>query len=146
MQQDRCAALKWNNYNHNYNCCCWTSFLSPNRVQGLSSYWDERPFGHNRHGPKSGGAAVSLSVRAPAPHLTQCRLGRVLPLYQVAPWSIQLCQPCGHNTPTIQTHRTMVPYIRRTITCNVMVTQKSLNGTQICTQTPTKLLHTHSTD
>ena len=28
------------------------------------------------------------------PHLTQCRLGRSLPLYQVASWSIQ---PFGHN-------------------------------------------------
>jgi len=34
------------------------------------------------------------------PHLTQCRLGRGLPPYQVASWSIQ---PFGHNTPTLQT-------------------------------------------
>jgi len=39
------------------------------------------------------------------PHLTQCRLGRGLPPYQMASWSIQ---PFGHNTPTLQTHRTMV--------------------------------------
>jgi len=36
------------------------------------------------------------------PHLTQCGLGRGLPLYQVTSWSIQLF---GHNTPTSQTDR-----------------------------------------
>jgi len=35
------------------------------------------PFGHNRHGPKSGGGAiVPLSVGELGPHLRQCRLGR----------------------------------------------------------------------
>ena len=34
------------------------------------------------------------------PHLTQCRLGRGLPPYQVASSSIQ---PIGHNTPMSQT-------------------------------------------
>jgi len=61
--------------------------------QELSSCWDGRPFGHNRHGPKVGrgccGAGSPLG-----PHLTQCGLGRGLPLYQVASWSIQ---PFGHN-------------------------------------------------
>jgi len=36
-------------------------------------------------------------------HLTQCRLGRGIPPYQVAYWSIQ---PFGHKTPTLQTDRT----------------------------------------
>jgi len=31
------------------------------------------------------GAAVALSVEELGPHLTQCRLGRGLPPYQVAP-------------------------------------------------------------
>jgi len=35
-----------------------------------------------------GGASVSLSVGKLGPHLTQCCLGRGLPLYQVASWSI----------------------------------------------------------
>jgi len=35
-------------------------------------------------------------------HLTQCRLGRGLPPYQMASWSIQLF---GHNTPMLQTDR-----------------------------------------
>jgi len=39
--------------------------------QELSSCWDGRPFSHNRHGPKSGGAAVPLSVGELGPHLTQ---------------------------------------------------------------------------
>ena len=52
------------------------------------------------------------------PHLTQCRLGRGLPPYQVASWSIQ---PFGHNTPTLQTDRQTGQRSRsigRTITCN----------------------------
>ena len=37
------------------------------------------------------------------PHLTQCGLGRGLPPYHLASWSIQ---PFGHSTPTLQTgHR-----------------------------------------
>jgi len=55
-------------------------------------------------GRKVGGAAVPLSTMCP---LTQCRLG--LPPYQVASWSIQ---PFGHNTPTLQTDRTLLPYHR----------------------------------
>jgi len=45
----------------------------------LSSSWDGRPFGHNRHGPKIGG-------------LCDQRWG--LPPYQMASWSIK---PFGHN-------------------------------------------------
>jgi len=43
----------------------------------LSSSWDGRPFGHNRHRPKIGGGAVSL-LRGSwvSPHLTQCGFGR----------------------------------------------------------------------
>jgi len=53
---------------------------------------------------KSGrGAAVPLSVGRAGYHLTQCRLVRGLPSYQVASWSIW---PFGHNTPTLQTDRT----------------------------------------
>jgi len=45
--------------------------------QELSSRWDGRPFGHNRHGPKVGrGCCGGLG-----PHLTQCGLGRGLPLH-----------------------------------------------------------------
>ena len=52
--------------------------------QELSSCWDGRPFGHNRHGRKWERLLWGLG-----PHLTQCGLGRCLPLYQVASWSIQ---------------------------------------------------------
>jgi len=111
------------------------NFLSHQFIQELSSSWDRRPFGHNTHGPKSGGCCApfcagvpiqhnvawakaylltnSISIHQPfdhnrhwaekwgllcpfrwelAPHLT-CGLGRGLPLYQVASWSIQ---PSGH--------------------------------------------------
>jgi len=37
------------------------------------------------------------------PHLSQYGLGRGLPPYQVASWTIQ---PFGHNTPTLQTGQT----------------------------------------
>jgi len=51
--------------------------------QELSNCWDGQPFGHNRHWPKSGGAAVPLLVEL-APHLTQCGPSRSQPSYQVA--------------------------------------------------------------
>jgi len=63
----------------------------PIMKQVLSSSWDWRPFGHNRHGPKIGGLRPYGGL---GPHLTQCRLGRGLAPYQVASWSIQ---PFGHN-------------------------------------------------
>ena len=49
--------------------------------------------GHNRYGPKRGGAAVPLS-RELGPRLAQCGLGQGLLLYQAASSSIQ---PFGHN-------------------------------------------------
>ena len=58
--------------------------------QEISSCWDGRSFGHNRHEPKVGRGCCGVL----GPHLTQCGLGRGLPLYQVASWSIQ---PFGHN-------------------------------------------------
>jgi len=65
--------------------------LHYNAVQVLSSSWDGRPFGHNRHGPKIGGCAPFGRL---GPHLTQHGQDRGLPSYQVASWSIQLL---GHN-------------------------------------------------
>ena len=44
------------------------------------------------------GSCCAPSVGWLGPHLTQCPLGRCLPRYQVASWSIQ---PFGHNTPNI---------------------------------------------
>jgi len=49
------------------------------------------------------GVGVPLSAGELGPHLTQSRLSRGLPPYQVASGSIQ---PLGHNTPTLQTDRT----------------------------------------
>ena len=57
----------------------------------LSSSWDGRPFGHNRHWLKIGGCAPFGGL---GPHQAQCGLGWGLPPYQVASWSIQ---PFGHN-------------------------------------------------
>jgi len=73
----------------------------------------------NIHGPKSGGLLCPLPWVEPGPHLTQCGLGRGLPPYQMASWSIQLF---GHNTPTLQTDRQTGQRSRsiygRTVTCN----------------------------
>jgi len=69
-----------------------------NTVQELSICGDEQPFGHNRHGPKSGRLLCApRSVGELGPHLTQYHLGRSLPPYQMPSWSIQ---PFGSSTPT----------------------------------------------
>jgi len=47
---------------------------------------------------KWGWAAVPLSVGELGPHLTQYRLGRGIPPYQVVSWSIR---PFGHKTLTL---------------------------------------------
>jgi len=49
----------------------------------LSSSWDGRSFGLNRHWPKTGGLCPLLKGEL-GPHLTQCGLGQGLPPYQVA--------------------------------------------------------------
>jgi len=49
--------------------------------QELSSYWDGRPFGHNRHGSKNGELLCPFPWGQLGPHLTQCRLGLGLPPY-----------------------------------------------------------------
>jgi len=59
-----------------------------NKVQELSSCWD------GKVGRKVGDAAVPLSIWRAGSYLTQCRLGRGLPPYQVTSWSIQ---PFGHS-------------------------------------------------
>lgn len=76
----------------------FNTMLPAPRLYQMAS-WSIEPFGRNIHGPKSGvgccasflGSRSWVSLR---PHLTQCHLGRGLPSYQVAPWSIQ---PYGHN-------------------------------------------------
>jgi len=62
--------------------------------QELSSSWDGRPFGDNRHGPKSGGCCAPFRGRELSPHLTQRGPGQGLSPYQVASWFIQ---PFGHS-------------------------------------------------
>jgi len=67
-----------------------SAFQKTITIQELSSCWDGRPFGHNRHGPKSGGLLCPFPWgRELGPHLTQCRLGQALPPHEVASWSIQ---------------------------------------------------------
>jgi len=62
--------------------------------QVLSTSWDGRPFGHNRHGPKIGVLCPFFGRGELGSHLKQCGLGRCLPKYQVASSSIQ---SFGHN-------------------------------------------------
>jgi len=64
-------------------------------MQVLTSSWDGRPFGHNRHGLKIGGCAPFSGEGELGPYLAQCRLGRGQPPCQVPSWSIQ---PFGHNS------------------------------------------------
>jgi len=68
--------------------------------QELSSSWDWRLFGHNRHRPKRGGLLCPFPGEL-GPHLTQCRLRRGLHAYQVVSWCIQ---PFGHNRTTTTRH------------------------------------------
>ena len=76
----------------------WTILYSECQIeQELSSCWDEWPFGHNRHGPKSRGLLCNLPwgrAGAGSPSNTMWP-GRGLALYQVASWSIQPL--IGHN-------------------------------------------------
>jgi len=67
----------------------------------FSSSWGERPFGHDRYGPKSGGLCPFWEGEL-GPHLTQCGLGWGIPPYQVASWSIQ---PFGQNHPAFRHNR-----------------------------------------
>jgi len=59
----------------------------------LSSSWDGRPFGHNRHEPKRVRSCAPFGGGL-GPQLIQCCQGSGLPPHQVASWSIQ---PFGHN-------------------------------------------------
>jgi len=63
----------------------------------LRTKWHLNPYSRlaTIHAPKSGSCCVPFLWVGSGPHLTQCRLGRGLPPYQVAFWSIQ---PFGHNS------------------------------------------------
>ena len=88
-------------------CLCFHGW----NKQVLSSSWDGRSFGHNRHERKIRGLYLRTKWHLDpsnkhyrklgklALHLTQCGLGRGLPPCQVLFWSIQ---PFSHNTPTSQ--------------------------------------------
>jgi len=93
------VVLKIKIYVVNFYCSTHTT------AQQLSR-WATVLHGHNRHGPKSAGAAVPISVGELDLHLTQCRLGRGLPPYQVVSSSIQ---PFGYNRHGPKTGRTAVP-------------------------------------
>jgi len=79
------------------------------------------PFGHNRHGPKSGRGCCAHFCGELRPHLTQCRLGRGLPRYLRTKWHLDP----SNRLATIhqryrQTRQTGQRFrgIRRTVTCN----------------------------
>jgi len=60
--------------------------VSDSSYHELSTCWDGRPC--QGKGGRKVGAAVPLSVAELGPYLKQCRMGRCLPSYQVALWSI----------------------------------------------------------
>jgi len=78
------------------------SYYTLLKINELSSCWNGRLFGHNGHGPKSGGWCAPFRGGELGPHLTQCGLGRGQPLYQVVSWSIQLL---GHNGHVLKSGR-----------------------------------------
>jgi len=82
----------------------WMSYATYPQV--VSSSWDGRPFGYNIHRPKIEGGCAPLEQEL-GPHLTQCGLGRDLPPYEMASWSIQLFSHDRHG-PRI---------VRRLATC-----------------------------
>jgi len=83
----------------NYVCVYWRWILNKTQWLELGRCWDGRPFGLNRHGPKSGGAAVPLSVGGAGSLSNTLWPGPrpILP-YQVESWSVQ---PFGHMTLTL---------------------------------------------
>jgi len=90
----RCLPLKPDAVTANKGQFTLRVYVRRNRTQELSSCWDGRRFGNNRHGPKSGGCCAPFRGEKLGPHLTRCGLGRGLPPCQVASWSIQ---PFGRN-------------------------------------------------
>jgi len=104
--------------------------------QELSSCWDGRPVGHNKHrayiGPKAkkwGGAAVGTGPH----HLTQYGL----PLYQVASWSIQ---PFGHNCSNATLLRVWIP-LRTIFIRSLVVTRQNIYSMRAlsCCSIPNKI-------
>jgi len=81
---------------YNLRLHCGSSVCNMRTVikQVLSSSWDGRLFGHDRHGPKTGGCAPFFFWGGLGPCLAQCGLGQGLPPHQTASWSIQ---PFGHK-------------------------------------------------
>jgi len=99
------------------NKCCETgkrcqlnhsiSFNLITRAQQLLRYG--RPFGHNRHGPKSGEGLLWggwVPTGSPSNTIWPGGMSRSLPLYQVASWSIQ---PFGHNCRNATLLRVGIP-------------------------------------
>jgi len=73
-------------------------------LQELSSCWDRRPFGHNKHGPKNWGGLCPLFGEGElSSGLTGYGRGRGLPAWQVSFWYVL---PYGPNTPTSRARQT----------------------------------------
>jgi len=67
--------------------------MEPQNLNKSSAVAEIGDRGHNRHGSKRGGCCATFAVEL-GPRLTQSRLGRGLPPYEVASSSIQ---PFGNN-------------------------------------------------
>jgi len=70
--------------------------------QVLSSSWDGRPFGHNRHMPKIGGCVPSGGAGSPSTTMRPRPRAYLHAKFHFSSWSIQ---PFGHNTPVHQRYR-----------------------------------------
>jgi len=83
--------------------CAWHSFaLLTHDEQQLSSSWDGRPFGHNRHGPKSRGLPCPFAVPLYVGEATIWPGQRPTSI----PSGILLHPTVCQSTPTSQTDRT----------------------------------------
>jgi len=85
-------------------------------------------------GRKWGGAAVGGAVSPLGHHITQCGLGRGLPLYQVASWSIQpfgnnCIQPFGNNCRNATLLRVGIP-LRAIFIRSLVVTRQNIYSTR----------------
>jgi len=95
-------------------------------LQELSSCGDGRPFGHNIDRSRKVGRGCCGCAGSPlGHHLTQCGLGRGLPLYQVSYWSIQ---PFGHSCRSA-TLRIGIA-LRTIFIRSLVVTRQNINSTR----------------
>jgi len=87
-----------------HNVACAEPYL---RTKWHFEFWSIQQYGHNRHRPKINGLLCPLWAELGS-HLTQCGLGRHVPPYQIASWSIQLFDDNRHGPNRWAANRSVV--------------------------------------